>query len=234
MNPMKPYEDIDRIEDYLDGSMTPAEASEFQSRLESDPQLAELYHQRLKLQHTWKASEPYLPIHKMVRSAMIRERSSMNFRRIILLVAASFVVLIGLGSVLLFILPEKPEEKMQLAVTTDTIHGPQQTGIPKYGKVDTISSAKSGEIILLSPAESAIYYQGDTIHFRWKAASGNQDLIIRGKHNDSVIFKMNLPLGTGEAQFETRDLKKGTYWWYINDRTIQREFIIKMQSDDEQ
>ncbi|MBW6459773.1 MAG: hypothetical protein K0B08_04295 [Bacteroidales bacterium] len=220
--------DPDWIEDYLDGTLSEPEQEEFRERLVADPSFAALYEQRLKLQQTWKETEKYAVVEDKVAGLIMSEKTAIRQRRNILLVAASLVAVIGVGSVLLFILPDRTTHKMQEAhIAADSaIQGPQQIGMPEYGKIDSVIKTDSYEITLLSPIDDNVFIVGETITFQWSASTGKSELVIKEKAGGRLVFNISLPEGKSEYMFETVSLTPGDYMWFVNDSLMVRHFMI--------
>jgi len=229
----KQHDDIELIEDFLDGSLNKEVSTEIELRIKSDPAFAELYNQRVKLQQAWQSTSKYSKVRSRVRSAIKAERKALHYRRNILFVAASVVALIGVGSFLLFILTEKSPIQIQEAkIATDSIQieniqGPKQIGIPKYSKSDTLEGQEVSEVELVSPADHFKFDNSDTIRFNWKSAFPESYLTIKYKDNDSLILRVNVRDGEDFYLLKTSGLKTGTYIWYVDDPKNSREFQLQ-------
>jgi hypothetical protein len=230
----KTRDDMDWIEDFLDGSLNTEEAKEFHSKLKSHPAFAKKYQQRLRLQEAWQTSEKYHVEKTKVDSIIRLEKSSMLYRRNFILVAASIIVVMGLTSILLFVLHNKSTKQLQQAdiladsiEKLDNLKGPQQIDIPKYGRSDTLPTKDNNEIVLLSPANHAEFFHGDSIHFQWKANQKTSELFIKDILKDSLIFNFRLPVGKSDYNMATSFLKTGSYTWFINEPITTREFTVR-------
>jgi hypothetical protein len=227
-------DDMDWIEDFLEGSLNADEEKEFQSRLKADHAFAGKYLQRLKLQETWQSSAEYQTVKTRIDQLIQEERSKIRYRRNILMIAASFIAVVGLASILLFVIPNKSAEQLKQAeVTADSLNklnnleGPQQIGIPKYGKSDTLPVENINEILLLLPADYAEFFKGDSIHFLWKSSKPVSNLCIKEKSTDSLIVNIHLLSGQSEYFLETSRLRTGNYIWFIDEMNNRMEFVVK-------
>lgn len=229
----KQRDDKDLIEEFLDGSLNEDKRIELQARIKSDPAFADQYDQRLRLQNAWLSTTKYSNTYAKIISAMKEEKSVIKFHRDILLAAASVIALFGIGSFLLFVLPEKSPKQMQEAkIATDSIqieniNEPQQIGIPKFGKSDTLSRPEVRVVELLSPGDHFKFNNGDTIRFEWKSSLLESYLTIKKKGNDSLILRVEVRDKQNIYIFKTFGLEAGTYIWYIDDPKNSREFQLQ-------
>ena len=223
--------DLDWIEDYLDGTLSEPEKEAFRERLAADPSFSALYEQRLKLQQTWKETEKYADVEDKVAGLIMSEKAAIRKRRNILLVAASLVAVIGIGSVLLFILPDRTTHKMQEAhIAADSaIQGPQQIGMPEYGKIDSVAKMGTSEVILISPALNAEFIKGDTINFQWRSPMEESELIIQNKVTGRQVFNIKIPEGEKAYRLATTNLPAGEYQWFISDSLFTDSADVSMQ-----
>jgi len=232
--PMKnARDDMDWIEDFLEGSLNAEEETEFQSMLKADPAFARKYNQRLKLQETWQDSDNHIAVKKTVENIIRQEKYSIRYRRNILMLAASFIALVGLAGILLFVLPNKSiQEDKQADILADSIKkpdnskGPQQIGIPRYGKSDTLSTRGINENVLLFPADQTEFTIGDSIHFQWKSNKETSELFIKDMLTDSLVFDFRLPSGQSEYFLDAGKLKPGSYVWFINEPITNSRFTV--------
>jgi hypothetical protein len=226
--------DIDWIEDYLDGTLCKDDVHSFEYRLKTDSEFAEEYRQRLALQEKWISAKNYQKEKERVLNIIQEEKSSLRYRRNILLAAASLFIVAGLVSILIFILPNESTHQFQQAdniadstVKFDSDNVPQQLEIPKYGKSDTVYAIQENEIALLFPIKETEFRQADTIHFQWRSSDTVRELIIKEKSTDSIALRIILMPGQSEYMLEAGKLKAGNYFWFIDKEENSIDFIVK-------
>lgn len=221
--------DTDWIEDFLEGTLDVAEEAEFKLKLESDPLFAKKYQQRLNLQEDWQASNDFQAEIKRVER-IIRQKQDVNhLRRNIMLVAASVIIIAGIASILLFVVPHKTGQELQYTGTpADTMQkqGPQHIDIPKYAKSDSMKTSY-GNVTLIFPENNTIFVLGDSIRFQWKSDESNFLFVIKEKETRNQVLRENLPGNRKELIIGTEDFSPGFYSWFVNDSMLVRQFRIK-------
>ena len=223
--------DTDWIEDFLDGTLDDREVSDFKHRLESDPEFAEKYQQRMKLQETWQDANDFHAESTRVEGIIQQERFQQRSLRNTILIAASVIIVAGIASILLFVVPGRQTQEMQYTVTpadSNQKQGPQQIGIPKYAKHDSVKTSL-GDVQLILPKNDAEFAIGDSIRFQWESEATAFFLSIKENNTGRQVIRIEIPDGGKELVIGTDDLSPGTYSWHVNDSLKSMEFKIRLE-----
>jgi hypothetical protein len=226
----KPANDIDLIEKFLEGSLSETETKIFNDLLKSDIDFADRLAKRKLLQESYTEATRQYELKKHIRSIVIDEKQNSAFRKRIWLVAASLILLVGIGSLIVIQTRQSGNSNTIAEVEgdqkEDKIVEGKKNNIEEFASIDTFTVVKKKAISFLPP-DGAVFSQSDTIRFFWNKAVENNILILKDKAG-SEIRKIAIKPGTTEYKLSTNDLKPGTYnWSFSHDISTTHSFIIK-------
>ncbi|MGV8111530.1 MAG: hypothetical protein AB2L17_01360 [Lentimicrobium sp.] len=210
------------IERFLEGALSDDELVFFKKQLESDPEMAEVYRQRIALQELWVESTRRGMLKKQIGQVIAREKQSVRARRNIWLAAAAVVVLSVIGSLLIFNTRNtKPEEQYAAGQETPlpATEG-KQNQMNEYGNIDIVKPAKSVDDFF--PDEYTPLKSNDTIVFRWPSSMETRYLTIYNNKGE-LVKKVTIRKKVKEYMLLPGVLKPGIYYWkMMNDSTLIR------------
>lgn len=226
---MKKDDYFDRIEDYLDGSMSMDERAAFENLLASDAELKIRLDDRKKFQELYVTTHRINELRGKISGAIQTEKGdtknragffSGNFR--MLAAAAAIIALAVIGSVLMFNNNSgEGEEFITIApVPADSIAGTAPTRPGEYANKDIIKG--KGTFDEYFPDEFTLLYTSDTICFTWPETVPSRYLMLfdeKGK----LVKKLKLKKNTREYLLMPGTLTEGTWYWkFLNDTTLIR------------
>lgn len=223
--------DIDLIERYLDGELTEEEITYFQDRVYSDSEFEKLFLFRKELPAFWKSVSQYEEVSKTIQHALSYRNHSIRFGsyRTILAIAASVILLIGIGVVLFFVTMKNPSRfnQDQMVYQEDTLENFQiEQPVPKANRefftIDTIPENK-----LIKPVEDAIFSDDHDMLFEWILETEADSIfftITTGKNK--VVLKQELHNGQTSYVLKKHSLPAGGYRWFLTGTEEVRKFYI--------
>ena len=222
---MKTENELQLIEDYLDGLLTGEKLEAFNKKIETDTAFAKAFEERKKLERLWKAAEEYRQTKDRVVAIIKKEHNApLHLLRkyyyiwafaasVVLLLAVYFLLIRQNGS-----LPFKEEK--QLAVTdTFAIHKekPQQ-----FAKLTLL-------IQPVSPLSGDTFTTGDSLIFRWKIPDIKREIPFKIINNTTgrTVMDTTVPLPDSLLILPPGRLNAGTYLWYMIDTLKINTFTVK-------
>jgi hypothetical protein len=226
----KQLNDIDLIERFLEGSLDEKDREAFNERVKTDIAFSDAYQQRKLLQASYIEASKRYELKKHIRTVVTDvKRKNANLRKV-WLVAASFVLLLGIGS--FFLLHSRQASNNNMAkqginLPADEVVTGKKNNIEEYGSVDTFSNQPKGNIITFLPVDGTVFNRNDTILFFLPVMNGKDTLIIYDKAG-SVRKKITIQPGTAEYKLFPNILKPGKYSWdHTSDKSVTHSFSIK-------
>jgi len=222
---MNEHNDIQLIEDYLDGQLKGKELEAFQKKLETDDEFAKEYKLRLKLAGLWKDADEYQQAKKQVREVMDLEKRSIFYRYrksyYLIAVAASIVLLFGIYWLFVRTDNGKQVHENQMTKVADTalLH----RDIPeKLAKIEY-------NIQLTTPANKQQYTSEDTLVFHWTAPLDTTKIGfgILDNATHQIVFHSRVSLSDTLFILYPGLLPAGKYAWYLQDTLNMNYFTIK-------
>lgn len=224
----KQLNDIDLIEKFLEGSLIGKELESFNERLKSDKPLADALSQRKRIQELYIEASKRIELKKQIQSAISTVKQRSAFQQKVWLVAASLVVIIGVGSFFLFQQKQPSGSNIaerKISQEDDKLVSPSRKKMEEYGSYDSLP-VKSKVTNDFLPADGAIFHQTDTILFTRHNDKTEVTLKITDK-NDSLIKKVTMQAGVSEYKLLPNSLKPGKYSWNYSPEGVSRSLIIK-------
>ncbi|MDO8951013.1 MAG: hypothetical protein Q7U86_00230, partial [Draconibacterium sp.] len=196
---------IDLIEQFLDGNLSKEEQHNFNVRLETDDEFAELYRFRLKIREDLQKAKQYEKTRGQVSGAIKRVKKQ-NQRLIIYAVAAGLALLIAIPGV--FTLINRTETTVAETDSTDTQLFEPQTSVPK----EVASDGKYFPELL----KMEVTQTNDSVIFEWEPALTNPAiLILLSQSGEKQILKKDLEAETARTALKKEQLPSGKIVWYI-------------------
>ena len=223
----------DQIERYLDGTLSATEKVLFDERLKVDPILSKMLSSRIILQKTWVKDGQHKHIKAHINHLINIEKQDHKSRSNTWLVAASLIVLLGIGSLFFVQHTQNQNDREFLAgdkilnrdKSEKFIQG-QQNEIKKYGSADSVETNKTGADNLYLPADVSVYQASDTISFTWPATIIKERLIIIDEKG-SKVAEVTLEKDAVEYKLLPSTLKPGSYTWTLPPNALKYQFSIR-------
>ena len=221
----KQFNDIDLIERLLEGSLNEMARDVFNERIKTDAAFSDAFEQRKLLQASYIEASKRHELKKHVRSVVTDvKRKNANLRKV-WLVAASFVILVGIGSFFLLHSRQPPDNSMAKQENNVVIGRKNQ--IEEYGTVDTLSNQPKSNAVTFLPVDGTVFYQKDTILF-FLPVMDEKDVLIINDKSGSIIKKITLLPHSAEYKLLPYILKPGEYTWgHSFDESVKHSFSIK-------
>jgi hypothetical protein len=237
--------DNDLIERYMLGKLTEAEIRDFEIRLGDDRELR----RKLRLFKTFPEmmSEPARHEYEKILAedaAPVVKKKPFRFMKplYLILVAISFVVIIGIALLFIFIgkghqkknvvreenvIQKADVVKSEVPVKDTLVVAPP---VPQPERKETREvTGGTGEkaIELLNPEDGTNFSRKEMILFNWTQKTDSfTRFYIFSERNDQVIFWRGIRLGIREYKVPGDYLYPGKYYWYVGTRKEKRTFII--------
>lgn len=230
-------DDLNLIEKYLDGELTPEEEHSFNQRITEDHGFKDLLTARKEIREVWYRARNIETTKEEVRSiyqeGAVQEK---NIFRIIpdfistyryYAIAASVVLITGILSVLLLINKNSKNTEIAKNEKNKTYQVQQERELSVKGKLG-IYKPESRQIVLLSPDSEAVISTQKTILFKWiyKNDTDTHITILKKGINFPVLSE-KISSSQTSILLPAGKLKPGVYTWFIGDNRITRTFIIK-------
>ena len=223
--------DLERIESYLNGSMTPAEMREFEYALEDDRELARKFRLRQSFPSIFHAEgedEIIISITDTPEQNFGRKKRHSNTSYFVWI--ALFLVFAGLVIVFLFLTKngngKETREKDLTATDTSreiTIQQKPETRVQPE-KIMPVSLP----VELLSPADSMVVSRGEELIFRWKIQNDTfTNFYIISEPGHKLAWWRGIRPGISEYKVEARNFRPGKFYWYVGDKKVRRTLIVK-------
>lgn len=221
--------DYDLIERFLDNSLNKEQRKSFDELLKSDKAFAEALANRRLLQKSYIEASKRIELKNKIHAVIIDEKRKTINQRMVWLAAASIAILLGIGSFFMF--QSKPSldnttvAKQDSLPQEDILVSPKKHKIVEFGTADTLHQ-QNENITTFLPADSAVFYHTDTIHFSRPKTDVQDVLTIRDKNGLVVINATMIP-GISEYKVIPHSLKPGEYTWSFSDENLTHTLIIK-------
>src|SRR5665647_546645 len=162
------YDDL--IERYLEGTLSAVEKVLFEERLRTDSILSKMLSSRIMLQKTWVKDGQHKQVKEHINHLINIEKQDHKSRSNTWLVAASLIVLLGIGS-LFFVRNTQNQndreffagDKILNKDKSEKLIQGQLNEIKKYGSVDNVETNKTVADNRYLPADRSVYQASDTI-----------------------------------------------------------------------
>lgn len=223
--------DNDLIERYLEGSLNEKESKAFDERTMTDATFLLAFLKRKLLQESYIKATKHLKSKNQIRLIVADEKRKTANRKKAWLVAASFIILAGIGSFIYYESKQPTSNgnltKQDIKPQKDEIVSGKENKIAEYGSLDSLDKQNSNSVVAFLPPEGTVFNQNDTIWFSQKNATAFDFLTITDK-SGLVIKKVTVQSGRSEYQVLPFALKPGTYSWYFSQEKGERHsFKIK-------
>jgi hypothetical protein len=206
---------LELIEKYKDGGMTPAEEKEFLKRIGEEPELAVEFELRMRIEKEWRASGQYESVKKMVSRSVNEEIGVIRRNRLILRIAASFLVLATLGSLFYLFNPS----------TKDNGIMQNSKEMPAVASIDSTDTYSGPELAL--PSDNSVISINDSVLFRRHNAGIKSRINIISLPDNIIILSRDFQPGEMEFTIRPGFFKPGEYLWYIDSTNVTWHFKIK-------
>jgi len=227
--------DIDFIERYLDGELTPEEQQSFNKRMIDDQEFKELVEARKESSELWVKARTYAAIKEDVKRIHSKglEEEKISLRTIpafisqykYYAIAASGLLLIGVIAALIFIV--NPNKQNTLSDNDKNKLYQVQNAIDQMvkGKMETVNEKA---IVLLKPDSGAIMSAQKDILFQWKYKNDSPvEFVISNENSNTKVFTKKIDPLENSLLIPAGTLMPGVYSWYITVQKIKRTFTVK-------
>jgi hypothetical protein len=226
----KQLNDIELIERYLEDTLNEKDREAFNERIKTDNVFADTFKQRKLLQVAYIEASKRHELKKNIRSVVTDVKHKNANLRKVWLVAASFIILAGIGSI--FLMQSKHASNNSMAkqdsnLLEDEVVTGKKNQIEEYGSVDTFNKQSQRDIISFRPIDGSVFYLKDTIWFSLANMNSTDTLIIYNS-SGSVSKRLTIQPGTDKYKLLPYILKPGTYTWnYSLNKSVTHSFSIK-------
>ncbi len=224
--------DLNLIEDYIDGKLQGDARISFEQRLKADKELADEYKSRINLEKLWVEADDYQKTKSQI-GLMIQKKKPGFYRTknfYYLSAAASIIILIG---VYMFALNNDGSDRDYMSNTIASIEDSTTTNenvinlsydIPKsYGVIDSATR----NISLIAPINGEVFEKFETISFVWQSPSSQSDtLYIVNANTEDNILKLAISLSDTVISIQYPQFIDGDYYWYIHNMDQYGKFNI--------
>jgi len=213
-------ENTDRIESYMDGSLTASERERFEEDLKADKILAGEFEYRKRIAFTWQKAKIYAGTKKEVSDAIMNERSKSKRRIAGYSIAASFFVITFLSVVLLYSrVGNHPEH---------VVDNEEETITPRFKIPEEKASAGTiAKFVLLFPAGGIACSRNDSLVFHWSPALADSSFIIIGNEKSkNLVYREKLEPGKISFKLDRHFLPVGEYNWQVEGFPANEKFKI--------
>jgi hypothetical protein len=246
--------DIDLIERYLAGKLSPSEKMDFEFRLEDDRELARKLRMRQNFPSLFKA-EGSDAIEMELNQELTSGGAASAGRKALKWILPALLVMLIAGVTVYFIFaPESisdtrkkpapvvkersktpPEPRKQVATVLtpkDMIRPgtPEPTVTPTVNTVapenKPVSSGK-GPVELLTPANRTEVLRGQEIVFQWKMATDSFTNFYLYSAGHKLAIWRGIPPGIRQIKLDAAKFKPGEFYWYIGNKNYRRTLIIR-------
>ena len=240
-------QDIELIEKYFDSELSEKETELFEKRLREDKEFRSLVKFRKELPDIWIRSQRLETIRNEVSKILNTETKTIKdarkknrffqgnlsvsgrILRYKYSIAASFAVLIGVGTLVFLLnrlhsgesLPENEKNK------PSRVYGPNAP--PNKGNLEIYQGKHEVRATYLSPDSNGVFSRNDKIVFQGAVSKKNDtsNFTIMKKKNRMIVFDQRILPEQRMLILKPKSLKAGEYIWYIGDEKMVRSFSIK-------
>ena len=206
--------DIDLIENFLDGKLSSGEEEELQLRLKSDMEFAKLFRFRLKIRDDWERARQYEAINREVAGA-IRQIKRKQRQIAVYAVAASLAFLVIVSGIL-SIMGRQQGTAQKMAETKDSMYNDEIE--LKMKKPDVY--ADSG---IYNPENMGVQFsmcfetRDDSLFFSWQPALKTKtDLVIQWQKTKKEVFRKSVQPGSVRFTMYAKELPAGKMIWSLD------------------
>lgn len=197
--------DIDFIERYIDEELSQKEKTEFEMRLQNDPDFSRLCRFRMKVAEEWRQASQYEKtrnrIGQIIKVERKRRRENIRYW-----IAAVLILCIVIPSVIVI---DRQNRKNQV---TDSKEYPLQMNEPEYDASIRYFDENYRQIL---PWDKQSLKSGESIVFQWNSGLDVRTaIIIKNAKTDSLVWRV--PILSKLKEYELKkELPKGKYTWQM-------------------
>lgn len=209
---------IDLIEQFIDGNLSKEEQHNFNVRLETDNEFAELYRFRLKIRGDLQKAKQYEKTGKLV-AGTIKTYQRKKRLNTIYAVAAGLALLIAIPGIFTIVNNNEQNNLTETDSTNIEYFEPQLKQPESY--------ADQGQYV--SDARTLTATQtNDSVIFQWKPAlSETAKLVVLNQANGSELINIEISPDAQQKTISTDKLPSGIIIWYIEGFAIRDTFEIR-------
>jgi hypothetical protein len=217
--------DMQLIEDFLDGILTGEKLEYVKERLNNDTPFRDAYEQRKKLAILWKEADEYQNTKQEIQEILkTGKRGVFHYLRdnyYLYGIAASFLLLFG---IYWFMIRQHnngaPNFNNQVAATSDTLIM-QQDEPREFAKVKYLNN-------LIMPVNNQQFSIADTLVFKWTNRPDEQKTMfyIKDRTGSKIFIQKKINSTDSLLIVEPGKLQPGSYKWFLNDSVNSEYFTI--------
>jgi len=224
--------DIDLIEQYLDGKLNPGEIRKFNLRLEDDREFARKFRVRQAFPELLKDSSTFKQQQtKLLQNEQDQLTKKTRIKPLWLFRGACSIVVIGLIICILLFFSQDGTRMV-------TGKNPSLSGVPAVKKPAIQPSNKNIQkpvpaisvkaIELVAPDNGAMVNRKEEIRFTWIQATDSLTCFyICTKNSEKPIFWRGIKRGIREYRLKPLTLRPGNYFWYVGNPEFKSSLIIE-------
>lgn len=224
--------DVDLIEKYINGKLTPGEAYSFEFRLGEDREFARKYRLRKTFPEIMHEADDVEPVKTEVTVPAIkpeREQSGILKPGYLLWLAIA-VIIAGVFVFFVVIKPNRPVEKtgsMRTIPLTDSTSTPPVKQSEKTAERTGMASAIKTPVELKKPIDGMIFNRKDEILFSWILETDTfTNFYIFSEINDKLVWWRGIKPGIRENKVAALNFLPGRFYWFVGTKEVKRTFTI--------
>jgi len=225
--------DIELIERFIHGRLSPEEEDDFNHRLTHDREFA----RKLRLRQTFPEmmidqGEAVPPQEVVLQHEILPEHEEKRNRPPLLPVVLITVALVLTGLVLYFVF-HHPDDRVEPSAgvpvkNTATTVKPAPKPVVKPVVVPPVKPPSDlYGIELKSPVNDTIIYRHEAIEFRWKLQTDTfTNLYVFAESNQKLVWWRGIKSGISGNKVPPMTFQPGKYYWFVGTRKVQQTFHI--------
>ena len=223
-------EDIDLIERYIHGKLTPAEVDIFENRLGADREFARKYRLRKtfpEMMHD--ANDPVPVTTEKEPPVLYGERLDADPKKSKYLFWGAIAVIMS-GILIYFLVIRNGEEStifrpvpLNDSNAVQQVNQSDKPALPR-GADSTIRKP----VELNSPDDGVTFSRKDQILFTWELETDTfTNLYVFSENNHKLVWWRGIKPGIRENNVPAINFLPGKFYWYVGNKEVKRTFVVE-------
>ena len=222
--------DIDLIERYIHGKLTPDEVDVFEHRLVVDREFARKYRLRKTFPEMMREANDVEPEKTAIENPAlpVERRFSFHNKNKYLVPGAIGVIIIG--TLLYFMVMHRGgDPAMMNQIPSDEAKAIQQEKRSEStAESIRVESARRKPVELNSPDDGVTFSRKDEILFTWELETDTfTNLYVFSEISHKLFWWRGIKPGIRENKVPARNFLPGKFYWYVGSKEFKRTFIIE-------
>jgi hypothetical protein len=209
---------IDQIEQFIDGLLSQEEQNNFNVRLETDQEFAALYRFRIKIREDLQKAKQYEKAGKLV-AGTIKSYERKKRLNTFYAIASGLVLLIAIPGIFTIVNKHEQNNLAETDSTQTEVFEPQ-TSLPK--------EVASGGQYIPELLRMEVTQTNDSVIFEWEPTLTNPAVLVLITQSDEIqILKKELEAETARTAIRKEQLPFGKIFWYIEGFAARDSFEVQ-------